>query len=381
MQVDTEQTASGFKTKTTVGVMFAGQVIDSMVVGGPAYNSRQLDKGDFVVDIDGKAVTNDNLSQLLVGADVAGTPVIIGVKKGGKTGAKKSVTLLRMPSEAIADRRRLFELFTAMKARATLPRGRETLEGMIDNAIDLWTRMTINDAERDSKVRKKVQDVQKNSKDYVSAILKVGETKKTLFFERHDEAMGFKDFFETLDQSLEHAQIETARLTLALKEAEGEIIDLRAEALNAKEACENETQTLNEAYAKENKTFTANNFALQENLDQARSEIEKLQSLLAAATEQTNCMKKRASTDGEEIEKLKRELELMESAIKEEKKESNGLRAQADQLTRSLIEAKQLLHKSLKDARMAEEETQKTISELKTADRKCKMISIAKFKY
>jgi len=38
-----------------------------------------------------------------------------------------------------------------MKARATLPRGRETVEGMIDNAIQLWTRMTINDAERDSK--------------------------------------------------------------------------------------------------------------------------------------------------------------------------------------------------------------------------------------
>lgn len=110
-----------------VGVMFASGVIDSMVVGGPAYNSRHLDKGDVVVEIDGNAVTSDNLSQLLVGCDVAGSAVTITVKKGGKTGAKKSVTLLRMPSEAIADRRRLFELFTAMKARATLPRGRETI--------------------------------------------------------------------------------------------------------------------------------------------------------------------------------------------------------------------------------------------------------------
>ena len=80
---------------------------------GPAYNSRQLDKGDVVVEIDGKPVTNENLSQLLVGSDIAGTAVTIGVRKGGKTGTKKSVTLLRMPSEAIADRRRLFELFTA----------------------------------------------------------------------------------------------------------------------------------------------------------------------------------------------------------------------------------------------------------------------------
>ena len=84
-----------------------------VLCAGPAYNSKQLDKGDVVVEIDGKPVTNDNLSQLLVGSDIAGTAVTISVRKGGKTGTKKSVNLLRMPSEAIADRRRLFELFTA----------------------------------------------------------------------------------------------------------------------------------------------------------------------------------------------------------------------------------------------------------------------------
>jgi len=64
------------------------------------------------VDIDGKAVASDNLSQLLVGADEAGTTVTLHIRKGGKSGTNKCVTLLHMPSEAIADRRRLFELFT-----------------------------------------------------------------------------------------------------------------------------------------------------------------------------------------------------------------------------------------------------------------------------
>jgi hypothetical protein len=248
--------------KKQVGVMFAGGVIDSMVVGGrlsvftrvhtvalaggahrrggknilqpashaqgclrdpalclagPAYNSRQLDKGDLVVEIDGKAVTSDNLSQLLVGSDIAGTPVTLGVKKGGKAGAKKSVTLLRMPSEAIADRRRLFELFTAMKARATLPRGRETIEGMIDNAIELWTRMTIADSEREAKVRKRVSDAQEAAQKLFTALKDAAETKKELFFERHDDALGFKESIETLDDGIKQAKVEHARVTLTLK--------------------------------------------------------------------------------------------------------------------------------------------------------------------
>ena len=170
-----------------------------------------------MVEIDGKAVTGDNLSQLLVGCDVAGTAVTIGVKKGGKSGAKKTVTLLRMPSEAIADRRRLFELFTAMKARATLARGRETIESMIDNAIQLWTRMTIADSERDAKVRTKVMDMQTQSKNCLAQLSEKAEAKKALYFERHDDAMGFREYFDILDKVVKDSQVEQARLTLALK--------------------------------------------------------------------------------------------------------------------------------------------------------------------
>jgi len=249
--------------KTQVGVIFAGGVIDSMVVGGikqsfharainrllgrsgargnrgptllkdsislwhghviphyawagPAYNSRQLDKGDVVVEIDGQAA-GDNLTKLLVGSDVAGTPVTLTVKKGGNTGPKKSVTLLRMPSEAIADRRRLFELFTAMKARSTLPRGKETIEGMIDNAIELWTRMTIADGEREAKVRKKVSGAQGAAKKLFVKLKDAADTKKDLYFERHDDALGFRDSVDALIQDLQHAQLEHARVILNLK--------------------------------------------------------------------------------------------------------------------------------------------------------------------
>jgi hypothetical protein len=196
--------------------LWHGHVIPHYAWAGPAYNSRQLDKGDLVVEIDGQGV-GDNLTKLLVGSDVAGTPVTLTVKKGGNTGPKKSVTLLRMPSEAIADRRRLFELFTAMKARSTLPRGKETIEGMIDNAIELWTRMTIADGEREAKVRKKVSGAQDVAKKLFVKLKDAADTKKGLYFERHDDALGFRDSVDAFIQDLQHAQLEHARVILNLK--------------------------------------------------------------------------------------------------------------------------------------------------------------------
>ncbi len=50
-QVETANTISGFSTKTTVGMMLDGFTIDNMVLGGPAYNSQQLVKGDVITKV------------------------------------------------------------------------------------------------------------------------------------------------------------------------------------------------------------------------------------------------------------------------------------------------------------------------------------------
>jgi hypothetical protein len=225
---------------------------------------------------------------------VAGSAVTIAVKKGGKTGAKKSVTLLRMPSEAIADRRRLFELFTAMKARATLPRGRETIEGMIDNAIDLWTRMTIADSERDAKIRTKVTHTQDSAKLYFADLAEIAENKKALYFERHDDTLGFREHFQDLYDCVKATSVENARLTLALKEAEGEIIDLRAECVKSKDAHDKDAAALKAA-----------NADLETKLRLALEAMEKLKQEHEKALDEFGELRKRGMGDSEEIEKLK----------------------------------------------------------------------------
>ena len=166
--------ATTFSTRSTVGVMFNCLVIEAMVVGGPAYNSGQLEPGDTILQIDHSPVTAEGLQQALIGSDVPGTTVTLTVRKarappsrasegpnalwylstrepfpdqlfntylssggprralppeelpllsakrdGGRAERNpetREVVLTRMASAVIAERRRMFELFTAIKA-------------------------------------------------------------------------------------------------------------------------------------------------------------------------------------------------------------------------------------------------------------------------
>jgi hypothetical protein len=42
---------------TQVGLLLQGCTIESMIVGGPAYNSRQLERGDVILKVDDVVAT------------------------------------------------------------------------------------------------------------------------------------------------------------------------------------------------------------------------------------------------------------------------------------------------------------------------------------
>ena len=58
----------------------------------------------------------------------------------GQSRAIKDVVLQRMPTEVIADRRRMFELFTKIKDQATKERD-DYLTELVDLCINLWTKV------------------------------------------------------------------------------------------------------------------------------------------------------------------------------------------------------------------------------------------------
>ena len=85
--------------------------IDSMVVGSPAYKSKQLLAGDVIKKIDGQEVTLETLDDALRGCDLPGSAIVISVERQGISGTK-DVVLKRLAREALADHVRIFELFT-----------------------------------------------------------------------------------------------------------------------------------------------------------------------------------------------------------------------------------------------------------------------------
>ena len=183
-----------------------GIEIDNIAFGGPAYNSlvcncvfcpaplfarlicafgwwtnikQVLSKGDKIIAVDGKPVTvrdftsfwflatlmlftrsrwlpkifwrvvtfnwqAETVSSCLVGRDIAGSLVSIQVKQSGAT-APQVITLTRMATEAMSDRRAMFEIFTSAKNHAKQREDKATAS-LLDRAIILWTKMLDDDA-------------------------------------------------------------------------------------------------------------------------------------------------------------------------------------------------------------------------------------------
>lgn len=69
------------------------------------------------------------------------------------------VTLIRMASEIIADRANLFEIFTKIKGRSGFHNDVE-LATLVDDCVDLWTKMFIADQEHDNKIVQNVKALQ-----------------------------------------------------------------------------------------------------------------------------------------------------------------------------------------------------------------------------
>ena len=119
-----------FTSRCTVGIMLHGTKVENTLIGGPSYGL--LEKGDIIVRIDGQDVTESNVYAKLKGCDLPGTEVLITVERSGTMSplSVKSlsdfdhldakivvVPVLRMATSEIADRRRMFDLFTTLEVR------------------------------------------------------------------------------------------------------------------------------------------------------------------------------------------------------------------------------------------------------------------------
>jgi C-terminal processing protease CtpA/Prc len=109
--------AEQFSNRCTIGLMLSGAQVDNLVVGGPAYNTA-LQRGDEIVLIDGMRVGVEDMPAAIIGADLPGSTVVLTVKRLGAAAhlpQQFDVVVIRVESRELADKRRLFELFTAIE--------------------------------------------------------------------------------------------------------------------------------------------------------------------------------------------------------------------------------------------------------------------------
>ena len=55
--------------------------MDNMVIGGPAYNSGILKKGDIILAIDGVVTTEETVLSMLLGEDIPGSAVTLKISR------------------------------------------------------------------------------------------------------------------------------------------------------------------------------------------------------------------------------------------------------------------------------------------------------------
>ena len=108
----TSPTARGTSEfRSTIGLLIEGVTISNIMVGGPAYRCKHFDKGDTILQVDGRHVSEESAARALIGCDVPGSVVTITVLKG-VSGEIRDISLRRMARADMADLVQMFELFT-----------------------------------------------------------------------------------------------------------------------------------------------------------------------------------------------------------------------------------------------------------------------------
>mmetsp|Transcript_95732 Transcript_95732/g.139837 ORF Transcript_95732/g.139837 Transcript_95732/m.139837 type:complete len:567 (+) Transcript_95732:81-1781(+) len=153
--------------KSTVGLMVGDGIVTNMLTGAPAYMSKKFKKGDKLLAIDGQIVTqNGQVIKMLIGNDLPGTLVTIKVQRGKQT---IEGVLKRACTTDLADKRKMFQLFTRLKDIAVQKNDQETGRE-VDETIDLWTKMLEADQVHDEKIVQNVEAMQTTADKIVRSL-------------------------------------------------------------------------------------------------------------------------------------------------------------------------------------------------------------------
>jgi hypothetical protein len=121
--------------------------IDFVLIGTPAWNSKKIHKGDVLVAVDGHEEKGEAMIAKLLGAH--GTSVTLTIKKEGGD-EHVDVELQRMATSLVADKRKMFDLFTAIEHRFLMDKDMIGKKHN-DDALAFWTQMCMEEIDQDNR--------------------------------------------------------------------------------------------------------------------------------------------------------------------------------------------------------------------------------------
>jgi hypothetical protein len=135
-----EANAAPTRSKTTVGLLMRNKCVDDVVVGGPAFNSQHIHRGDELVMVNGHTVRPevDSVSKLITGNDLIGSSVTLRMRK--LNGTTVDVDLVRMQHERVVTRRKIHEILQSLRQAAVAARDGASAS-RIDGLVALWSQV------------------------------------------------------------------------------------------------------------------------------------------------------------------------------------------------------------------------------------------------
>ena len=131
-------------------------VVSHVLIGGPAFKSKRVHKGDYIMLVDGAEVAGESMTEALKGSNKPGSKVRLTIKKKD-SGKIEIVELVRTLTATIADKRRLIDLFceieNAIKRLCGESLAAKTGKDIdhVTEAIELWGKMELEQVLQDER--------------------------------------------------------------------------------------------------------------------------------------------------------------------------------------------------------------------------------------
>ena len=153
-------------------------IVTNLLTGAPASLCNLFEKGDRVVQVDNTKVDEHgtNLTKMLIGSDIPGSLVKVYFRRGETQ--YKEVTLKRACTTELADRRRMFQLFTQIKDLALQfqtegvdhAEKAKLVAPVVDETISLWSKMQEAEVRYDEKLVNNIHTMQSSADQAVRTL-------------------------------------------------------------------------------------------------------------------------------------------------------------------------------------------------------------------